>query len=65
MAGAGILGIVIGKLYHEKKPYLIILLEVDESLEVGFYYTILLLCLVVHMWVKDNRESPLDAKEIA
>ena len=40
MAGAGIFGIIIGKFRHGKKLYPIILLKVDESLEVGFYYAI-------------------------
>ena len=41
MFGAGILGVVIGKLRYGKKPCLIILLEVDKGSKVGFYHTIL------------------------
>ena len=65
VAGAGILGIFIGKLRYEKKPCLIILLKDDKGLEIGFYHTILLLSLAVHLQVKGNRESLLDIEEIA
>ena len=65
IVGAGILDIVISKLRHGKKPYLIILLKVDKGSEVGFHYTILPLNLAVRLWVKSSGESPLDAKKIA
>ena len=65
MAGTGILGIVISKLRHEKKPCPIILLEIDKGLEIGFYCTILPLSLAVCLQVEGGGESPLDAKEIA
>ena len=65
VADTGILGIIVRELRHEKKPYQIILLEVNESLEVGFHRTILPLSLAVHLWVEGIGESPLDAKEIA
>ena len=65
VAGAGILGIVVSKLRHGKKPCPIILLKVDKSLEVGFHRTILLCNLTVRLRVEDGEESPLDAKEIA
>ena len=40
VVGDGILGIIISKLCHEKKPYSIILLEVVKGLKVDFllYY---------------------------
>ena len=41
MASARIFGVIIDKLCYEKKLCLIILLEVDKGLKVGFYYTIL------------------------
>ena len=65
VAGAGILGIVVSKLRHGKKPCPIILLEVDKGLEVGFHRTILLLNLAVRLRVEGGGESPLDAEEIA
>ena len=65
VADAGILGVIIGKLHHRKKPYPIILLKVDKSLEVGLHYTILSFGLIVCLWVKSSRESPFDTKEIA
>ena len=64
MAGTGIFGIVVSKLHHEKKLYPIILLEVDKSLEIGFYYTILPLSLTVRLRVKGGREFLLNVEEI-
>ena len=65
VAGAGILGIVVSKLRHGKKPCPIILLEVDKGSEVGFHRTILPLNLAVRLRVEGGGESPLDAEEIA
>ena len=65
MAGAGIFGIIIGKLRYKKKSCLINLLKVDKGSKVGFYCTILLFGLTIYLWVKGSGESPLDAKEIA
>ena len=65
VAGASILGIVIGKLRHGKKPCLIILLEVDKGLEVGFHCTILPLSLAIRLRVEGGGKSLLDTKEIA
>ena len=64
MASAGILGIIVGKLYHGKKLCPIILLNIDESLKIGFYYTILPFGLTIYLWVEGGEESPLDAEEI-
>ena len=63
--GAGILGIVVSKFRHRKKPCPIILLKVNKSLEIGFYRTILPLSLAIYLRVEGGRESPLDAEEIA
>ena len=49
MVGTGILGVVVGKLCHEKKQCPIILLEVDKNLEVGFYYAILPFDLTIRL----------------
>ena len=65
VAGAGILGIVVSKLRHGKKPCPIILLEVDEGSKVGFHRTILPFGLTVRLWVEGGGESPLDVEEIA
>ena len=65
MANIGILGIIISKLCHGKKPYLIILFKVDKGLEVGFHHTILLLNLAVRLQMEGDGESLFDAKEIA
>ena len=64
MTDTGIFSIIIGKLPYRKKPYPIILLKVDKSLEVGFYYAILHFGLTVRLLIKDGRKSPLNAKEI-
>ena len=63
VAGASILGIIIGKLCHGKKPCPIILLEVDKNLEVGFHYTILPLNLAVCLQVESGGEFLLNAKK--
>ena len=65
MTGTGIFGIIVSKLRYEKKPYPIILLEVDKGSKISFYYTILPLNLAIYLWVENNRESLLDAEEIA
>ena len=64
MFDASIFGVVVYKFYFEKKPCPIILLKVDKSLKIGFYYTILPLSLAVCLQVKSAEEFLLDAKEI-
>ena len=64
MANTSIFGIVVSKLRYEKKPYPIILRDVDKSSELNFYCTIWPLSLAVYLWVKSYGESLLDAKEI-
>ena len=65
MASTCILSVVVRKLSYWKEPGLIVLLKVDEDLEVRFYYTILLFCLVVCLQVKGGGEPLLDAKKVA
>ena len=65
VAGADILGVIVGKLRYKKKPYPIILLEVDEGLKVGFHGIILPFGLTVRLWVEGDEEFLLDAEEIA
>ena len=64
MAGTGILGVIVGKLRYKKKPYLIILLEIDKGLEIGFHRTILPFRLAVYLRVEGGGESLLNAKKI-
>ena len=65
VVGAGVLGIIVGKLYHRKKLCPIILFEIDKKLKVGFNCTILPLSLAICLWVEGNGEFLLDALEIA
>ena len=62
---AGILGIIVGKLCYKKKPYSIILLEVDKNSEIGFHHTILPLSFTICLWVESGGEFLLNAKKIA
>ena len=64
MAGASILGIIIGKFHYKKKPYQVILFEIDKSLKISFYYIILLFGLTICLWVESGGEFLLDAQEI-
>ena len=61
MAGASVLGIIVGKLHYRKKLCLIILLEVDENSEVDFYYTIQPFGQPVCLKVESVGESLFDA----
>ena len=65
VAGTSVLGIVIGKLCHEKKPCRIILLKVDKGSEIGFDCTILLFGLLVRLGIKSGNEFLLDTYKIA
>ena len=65
MVDANIFGIIISEFHHEKKPYLIILLKVDKSLEISFHCAILPFGLIIYLCVEGSRESMLDAKEMA
>ena len=49
VASASILGIVVDKLYYKKKSCLIILLKINKSLEIGFYYASLSFSLTIHL----------------
>lgn len=41
-----------------------ILLLVDKSLEIGFYYTILLFGWAINLWVKSCKKLPFNTKEV-
>ena len=49
VANASIFSIILSKLYHRQKLYLVILLEVDKNSKVGFYCAVLSLDLAVHL----------------
>ena len=61
----GIFGIIVGKFYYKKKPCLIILLKVNKGLKISFYHTILSFDLTIRLWIKSNKKSLFNAKEIA
>ena len=61
VAGAGIFGVIIGKLRHKMKPCLIILLKVEKSSEIDFYCIILSFGLPVCLGVESSKEFSLDA----
>ena len=65
MAGASIFGIIIGKLRHGKKLYLVILLKVDKNLDIGFYHAMLSFGMTVRLLVKGGKEFLLNVEEIA
>ena len=65
VAGAGILGIVVGKLSHWQEPCPVILLPVHKGSEVCLYCAILPVCLAIGLWMESRRESSLDFQEIA
>ena len=64
MASIDIFGIIVNKLHNKKKLYLIILLEVDKNLEIGFYYTILPLNLAIYLWVENGGKFLFNVKKI-
>ena len=49
-----ILDIIINKLYHKKKLYLIILFKVIKDLKTNFYYIILFFNLAIYLKIKDS-----------
>ena len=63
VASVGIFDIIVDKFRHEKKLYPIILLEVDKSLEIDFYYTILPFDLTIYLWIKNSEESLLNIEK--
>lgn len=63
IAHNSILDIVVSKLCYKKKPYLIILFEVDKSSKICFYYAILSFSLAICLLIKDNKKSLFNAKK--
>ena len=65
VAGAGVFGIVLGKLSHWQEPYPVILFPVYECSEVCLYYAFLPFCLAIDLRMESCRESSLDFQKIA
>ena len=64
MVITSIFDIIIDKFQHLEKPSLFIFFIVDKVLEIGFHYTILLLCLIVCLGVKCDRKSSINTKKV-
>ena len=60
MTGAGVFGVVIGKLCHRKKLCLVILLKIDKGLVVCFHCIILPFGFAIRLQVKVGEESLYD-----
>ena len=60
VADAGVFGVIVGKLCYGKKPCSIIMLKVHKGLKIGFYRTILLFGLPIHLGVKSGGEFLLN-----
>ena len=54
VTNTGILDIVVSKLYHRKKLYLVILFKIDKDSKIGFYYNILPFDLTICLLVKSD-----------
>ncbi len=54
VTGAGILGVVVGKLHHWQWPCLVVLLLIDECSEVCFHSAVLSLDLAVCLRVEGS-----------
>ena len=65
IANTHILSIVINKLGYWQEPCSVILFEVDENSEVGFYRIILLFGLAVYLRIEGSWKSLFDAKKVA
>ena len=64
IASASIFCIIIGEFCHKKKLYLVILFEINKGSKVSFHCNILPFGLTIRLWVKGDRKSPLNTKEI-
>lgn len=61
VAGIGVFCIIIDKFSYWKKPYQVILLEVDKNLDVGFYFTVLSFSLIISLRIKGGKKFLFDA----
>ena len=60
VAGAGVLGIVVGELSHWQELCSVILLPVHEGSEVCLHCAVLPLCLAIGLRMESRKESSLD-----
>lgn len=65
MACLCIFDIVIEIVDYWQKLCFIILLEIDKNLEIYFYFTFLMFCLIVCLTIKSCKESLFNVKKIA
>lgn len=64
VASACILGIIVSELSHRQESSPIILLPIDKSSKVCFYFTVLSFGLSICLWMERSGELLLDAKKI-
>ena len=64
MASARIFGVIISKFSHWQKPGLIIRLEINKSLKIGFHGIVLLFGLAISLRMKGIEKPMLDAGEV-
>lgn len=60
IASSCIFGSVIDKFNYRNKPSLIILLAIDKSFEIDFYYIVLPLSLAISLRIKSSKKLLLD-----
>ncbi len=65
VTGTGVFRIIVGKFSHWYEPVPIILLEIDQSSEIGLYRAVLPLGLAISLSVESSGEPLLDPKEVA
>ena len=65
MTGARVIDIIIRELGYCEEPGLIVLLEIDKSLEVGFHGTVLPFGLAVGLRIEGGEKPTLHAEEVA
>ena len=64
MTNAGIFCIIISKFSYKKESSPIVLFIIDKGLEIGLYYTVLLLDLAISWKVKSSRKPLLNSKKV-
>lgn len=64
MINASIFGIVISKLSLVKESSLVVLFEVNKSIKIGLFTTILTLGLAISLRVKRSKKFAFDLSEI-
>ena len=64
MANVSIFNIIVGKLCHKKKLYLVILFKVNENSEINFHLIILFFSLAIYLQIENGIKSLFNVKEI-